>query len=70
LIVLKWRKVIQGFLLAYLNVADFYITQSESEMNKGYSDIYMEPFLSKFPDLEYSYLIEWVQHKKIALYLI
>jgi hypothetical protein len=52
------EKVIQGFLLAYLNVADFYITQSESEMNKGYSDIYMEPFLSKYPDLEYSYLIE------------
>ena len=36
---------------------DFYITQSETEMNKGYSDIYMEPFLSKYPDLEYSYLI-------------
>jgi hypothetical protein len=55
---LNGEKVIQGFLLAYLNVVDFYITQSESEMNKGYSDIYMEPFLSKFPDLEYSYLIE------------
>ena len=27
-------------------------------MNKGYSDIYMEPFLSKYPDLNYSYLIE------------
>jgi hypothetical protein len=55
---LNGEKVIQGFLLAYLNVADFYITQSESEMNKGYSDIYMEPFLSKFPDLAFSYLIE------------
>ncbi|ETR68900.1 MAG: hypothetical protein OMM_04282 [Candidatus Magnetoglobus multicellularis str. Araruama] len=55
---LNGEKVIQGFLLAYLNVADFYITQSESEINKGYSDIYMEPFLSKYPDLKYSYLIE------------
>jgi hypothetical protein len=55
---LNGEKVIQGFLLAYLNVADFYITQSESEMIKGYSDIYMEPFLSKYPDLKYSYLIE------------
>ncbi|KPA14883.1 AAA-ATPase [Candidatus Magnetomorum sp. HK-1] len=27
-------------------------------MNKGYSDIDMEPFMSKYPDLEYSYLIE------------
>jgi len=55
---LNGEKVIQGFLLAYLNVADFYITQSESDMNKGYSDIYMEPFLAKFSDLAYSYLIE------------
>ncbi|ETR72558.1 MAG: AAA-ATPase [Candidatus Magnetoglobus multicellularis str. Araruama] len=55
---LNGEKVIQGFLLAYLNVVDYYITQSESEMNKGYSDIYMEPFMSKYPDLRYSYLIE------------
>jgi hypothetical protein len=55
---LNGEKVIQGFLLAYLNVADYYITQSEAELNKGYSDIYMKPFLSKFPDLEFSYLIE------------
>ena len=55
---LNGEKVIQGFLLAYLNVVDYYITQSETEMNKGYSDIYLEPFLSKYPDLNYSYLIE------------
>ena len=55
---LNGEKVIQGFLLAYLNVADYYITQSESDMNKGFSDIYMEPFLSKYSDLQYSYLIE------------
>jgi hypothetical protein len=55
---LNGEKVVQGFLLAYLNVVDYYITQSETEMNKGYSDIFMEPFISKYPDLEYSYLIE------------
>jgi len=55
---LNGEKVVQGFLLAYLNVVDYYITQSESELNKGYSDIYMEPFISKYPDLEYAYLIE------------
>jgi hypothetical protein len=55
---LNGEKVVQGFLLAYLNIVDYYITQSESEMNKGYSDIYMEPFISKYPDLEFSYLIE------------
>ncbi|KPA19292.1 protein containing DUF1703, partial [Candidatus Magnetomorum sp. HK-1] len=51
-------KVVQGFLLAYLNVVDYYITQSETELNKGYSDIFMEPFVSKYSDLQYSYLIE------------
>ena len=55
---LNGEKVLQGFLLAYLNVVDYYITQSESEMNKGYSDIFMEPFMAKYPDLEYAYLIE------------
>ncbi|KPA17896.1 putative AAA-ATPase [Candidatus Magnetomorum sp. HK-1] len=55
---LNGEKVIQGFLLAYLNVTDFYITQSESDMNKGFSDIFMEPFISKYHDLQYSYLIE------------
>jgi hypothetical protein len=55
---LNGEKVVQGFLLAYLNVVDYYITQSESELNKGYSDIYMEPFISKYPDMQYSYLIE------------
>ena len=55
---LNGEKVIQGFLLAYLNVVDYYTTKSETELNKGYSDIYMEPFLSKYPDLKYSYLIE------------
>ncbi|ETR67462.1 MAG: hypothetical protein OMM_11568 [Candidatus Magnetoglobus multicellularis str. Araruama] len=52
---LNGEKVIQGFLLAYLNVVDFYTTQSEAEMNKGYSDIYLEPFLGKYPDLSWSY---------------
>jgi len=55
---LNGEKVVQGFLLAYLNVVDYYITQSESELNKGYSDIYMEPFISKYSDMQYSYLIE------------
>jgi len=55
---LNGEKVVQGFLLAYLNVVDYYITQSEAELNKGYSDIYMEPFISKYPDIQYAYIIE------------
>lgn len=55
---LSAEKVIQGFLLAYLNISDFYITQTEREMNKGFADIFLEPFLTKYPDLPHVYLIE------------
>jgi len=55
---LTGEKVIQTFLLAYLNVTDYYLTRTEAEMGKGFADIYMEPFSAKYPDVNYSYLIE------------
>ena len=44
---LSGEKVILTFLLAYLNVTDYYITRTEEEMGKGFADMYLEPFLSK-----------------------
>ena len=55
---LSGEKVIQTFLLAYLNVTDYFITRSEAEMGKGFADLYLEPFMTKYPDLKYAYLIE------------
>ncbi len=55
---LTGEKVIQTFLLAYLNVTDYYLTRTEEEMGKGFADIYMEPFAAKYPDVCHSYLIE------------
>jgi len=55
---LNGEKVLQTFLLAYLNFTDYFITRSEAEMGKGFADLYLEPFLSKYPDLKYAYLIE------------
>ncbi|MCP4354885.1 MAG: ATP-binding protein [Proteobacteria bacterium] len=55
---LTGEKVIQTFLLAYLNVTDYFITRSEEEMGKGFADLYLEPFLSKYPDVKYCYLVE------------
>ncbi len=55
---LKGEKVIQTFLLAYLNIADYYTTHTEVEMNKGFVDLYLEPFWAKYADLPYTYLIE------------
>jgi hypothetical protein len=55
---LSGEKVIQTFLLAYLNVTDYYITRTEKEMGKGFVDLYLEPFVTKYNDIQYSYLIE------------
>ncbi len=61
---LSAEKVIQGFLLAYLNISNFYISRTEKEMNKGFADIFLEPFLAKYPDLPYAYLIELKYFKR------
>ncbi len=55
---LKGEKVIQGFLLAYLNVSHFFLTWSEREMGNGFVDLYLEPFLARYTDMKYGYLIE------------
>lgn len=55
---LQGEKVIQGFLLAYLNVLPYYLTRSEREASQSFPDLFLEPFLLKHPDLRHSYLIE------------
>ncbi|MEZ4663873.1 MAG: AAA family ATPase [Caldilineaceae bacterium] len=55
---LNGEKVLQGFLLAYLNVTHNFLTWSEREMGGGFVDLYLEPFLSRFPGIQYGYLIE------------
>ncbi len=55
---LEGEKVIQGFLLAYLSISDIFIPHTEFETGKGFSDFYFEPFIAKYPDIKYGYLIE------------
>ena len=55
---LAGEKVVQTFLLAYLNVTDYYVSRTEEEMGKGFADICLEPFSAKYPDVNYGYLIE------------
>jgi hypothetical protein len=52
------EKSIQAFLNVYLGLSDLYIIHSEKEMNKGFADIVMEPFLARYPEVKYSYVIE------------
>ena len=52
------EKVIQGFLAAYLSVADYYVFRSEAELGKGHADIALEPLTARYPQLRHGYLIE------------
>ena len=40
------------------NSAACFFTAQEYELNKGYSDFFLEPFLAKYPDMPYGYVIE------------
>ncbi|MEZ4659049.1 MAG: AAA family ATPase [Caldilineaceae bacterium] len=52
------EKVIQGFLLAYLNVTHLFLIWSEKEMGGGFVDFYLEPFLARYRDMQFGYLVE------------
>ena len=52
------EKVIQGFLAAYLSIADYYVFRSEAELGKGHADIALEPLIARYPQLRRGYLIE------------
>jgi len=55
---LDGERAVQMFLLAYLNISNYFLCQTEREMSKGYADIFLEPFMARFPDMQYGYLIE------------
>jgi hypothetical protein len=52
------EKSIQAFLNVYLGLSDLFIIHVEKEMNKGYSDIVMEPFLARYEGIKYAYILE------------
>jgi hypothetical protein len=52
------EKSIQAFLNVYLGLTNLYIIHAEKEMNKGYADIVMEPFIARYEGIKYSYLLE------------
>ena len=52
------EKVVHAFLAAHFSMVDHFLIHSEHELNKGYADLYLEPFLARYPDVAYGYLIE------------
>lgn len=61
---IRGEKIIQGFLLAYMGISDYFIVHSEKELEKGYADIVLEPFLAGFEGIKYSYIMEIKYIKK------
>ena len=55
---LHGEKMLQGFLLAWLNLTPYFRVFSEAEQAGGFVDLYLAPFYFKFPDMRHAYLIE------------
>lgn len=52
------EKSIQAFLNVYLGLSELYIIHTEKELNKGFADLLMEPFIARYQGIKYSYLLE------------
>ena len=52
------EKVVHGFVAAHLSMVDHFLLHSEYELNKGYADLYLEPFVAQYPDMSYGYVLE------------
>ena len=55
---LQGEKMIQGFLLAWLNLSPYFQVFSEAEQAGGFVDLYLAPFYFRYPDMRHAYLIE------------
>ncbi|MDR0894091.1 MAG: ATP-binding protein [Prevotellaceae bacterium] len=55
---IEGERNVQGFLKAYLSLANYYLLMPELEMNYGFSDFVLLPNKTHYPDVAHSYLIE------------
>ena len=55
---LDGEKVVQAFLAAHFSIVGHFLIHSERELNKGYADLHLEPFLARYPDMAYGYVLE------------
>ncbi|MGE5343961.1 MAG: PD-(D/E)XK nuclease domain-containing protein, partial [Candidatus Omnitrophota bacterium] len=52
------EKSIQAFLNVYLGLSNLFMIHTEKEMNKGYADMVMEPFIEAYEGIRFSYILE------------
>ncbi|MCP5104578.1 MAG: AAA family ATPase [bacterium] len=60
------EKSIQAFLTVYLGLSQIYIIHPERELNKGFADIFLEPFTARYHEMKYAYILEIKYLKKGA----
>ena len=60
------EKVVHGFVAAHLSMVNHFLLHSEYELNKGYADLYMEPFVAQYPDMQFGYVLELKYLKRCA----
>ena len=60
------EKVVHGFVAAHLSMVNHFLLHSEYELNKGYADLYMEPFVAQYPDMQFGYVLELKYLKRSA----
>ena len=52
------EKVVHAFLAAHFSLLDVFLIHTEHELNKGYADLYLEPFAARYPGAAFGYVIE------------
>ena len=52
------EKVVHGFVAAHLSLSQYFMLHSEHELNKGYADLYLEPFVAQYSDMQFGYVLE------------
>ena len=52
------EKVVHAFLAAHFSLLDLFLIHTEHELNKGFADLYLEPFVARYPGAAFGYVIE------------
>ena len=52
------EKVVHAFMAAHFAMVGYFVIHSERELNKGYADLHLEPFLAAYPNVAWGYVIE------------
>ena len=61
---MEGEKTVQMFHLVYLNLVNYFIVHSETEMGKGFSDLWLTPNFIAHPQMQHCYLIEFKYVKR------